>query len=145
MSTLIRRNNVACGPVRSLLFTGNRMQLPEITIMKRIKIVHSGFCWQPVRNIGLTLGAALRRVVALREGGPTTNWCRTALSFGRYVASLHKEQGWRGVVIRLKANATLLQQVAGGHKLDNPRLLGCAISRSRNGIPRVFQYYTGNG
>jgi len=107
--------------------------------MKRnIKVIHTSFCWQPVRNIGLTLGAALRRVVALREGGPTTNWCQTALSFGRYVASLHKEQGWRGVVIRLKANATLLQQVAGGHKLDNPRLLGCAISRSRNGIPRVI-------
>jgi len=114
------------------------MQLLEIVNMKKFNITHSGFCWQPTRNIGLTLGAALRRVVALREGGPTTNWCQTALMFGRYVASLHKEQGWRGVVIRLKANSTLLQQVAGGHKLDNPRLLGCAISRSRQGIPRVI-------
>lgn len=114
------------------------MQILEIVNMKKFNITHSGFCWQPTRNIGLTLGAALRKVVALREGGPTSNWCQTALMFGRYVASLHKEQGWRGVVVRLKANATLLQQVAGGHKLDNPRLLGCAISRSRQGIPRVI-------
>lgn len=54
------------------------------------------------------------------------------------MAALHKAQGWRGVVIRLKACSTLLQQVAGGHLLDNPRLLGVAISRSRNGIPRVI-------
>lgn len=107
-------------------------------IMRKSYRKQSGFCWQPTRNIGFTLGAALRRVVSLREGGPTTNWCRTALYFGRYVGALQRSQGWRGVVIRLKAMATLLQQCAGGHMLEDPRQLGCAISRSRNGIPRVI-------
>lgn len=58
--------------------------------------------------------------------------------FGRFVGALQKSQGWRGVVIHLKGCHVLLQQCVGGHILDNPRQLGTAISRSRNGLPRVI-------
>lgn len=111
-----------------------------ITSMKNRKNERLAFSWQPSRNIGLTLGSALRKVVALREGGLTQGWVRSALLTGRFVASLQRSQGWRGVVLYLKGCHVLLQQVVGGHKLDNPRLLGCAIARSRTGIPKVIPY-----
>lgn len=106
--------------------------------MKHRLSTYTTFSWQPIRNIGFTLGAALRRVVFLRDGGPTSNWIRTAMYFGRFVGALQRSQGWRGVVIHLKGCHVLLQQCVGGHILDNPRQLGTAISRSRTGLPRVI-------
>lgn len=107
----------------------------------RMKITWSDFNWQPNRNIGETLSGALKRVLALRDGGLTRHWCITALHYGRFVAHLVKYQGWRGTVIYLKACHVLLQQVAGGQRLEDTRQLGCAVARTRSGLPLVIPAY----
>lgn len=94
--------------------------------------------WQPVRNIGLTLGTALRRVVWLRDGGPTRNWISTVLYFGRFVGALQRRQGWRGVVAYLKACHVLLTQAIARNPIKDPRQLGAAVKRSRQGLPLVI-------
>lgn len=94
--------------------------------------------WQPNRNIGLTLGAALRRVVWLRDGGPTRNWIQTTLYFGRFVGALQRRQGWKGVVAYLKACHVLLTQAIARNPIKDPRQLGAAVKRSRQGLPLVI-------
>nr|WVH16997.1 RNA-dependent RNA polymerase [Rhizophagus clarus mitovirus 5] len=101
-------------------------------------ILREAFSWQPNGNIGVTLGSMFRKVIGLREGGPTQGWIQSGFHFGRYVSALQRSQGWRGVVVHLKGCHVLLQQAVGGQILDNPRRLGCAISRSRQGLPRVI-------
>lgn len=112
----------------------------DSSMKHRNAIQRPAFSWQPIRNVGFTLGASLRKVIALREGGLTQGWIRAAFHYGRYVESLQRSQGWRGAVIHLKGCHVLLQQIVGGQKLDNPRRLGCAIGRSRTGIPLVIPF-----
>lgn len=134
----------ACGPTcseKSLRKLETEDQIEYKTQSMKRYSLQSKMTWQTIRNNGTTLGQALRRVLALREGGLTRHWCLTAISFGRFVAALQKNGGWRGVVVYLKGCHVLLQQVVGGQKLDNPRRLGCAISRSRQGLPRIIPNY----
>lgn len=100
--------------------------------------LRQAFSWQPDRKIGINLAGKLIKVILLREGGPTKGWIQSAFHFGRYVETLQRSQGWRGVVVNLKGCHVLLQQVVGGQVLDNPRRLGCAIGRSRQGLPLVI-------
>jgi hypothetical protein len=106
--------------------------------IQKSRNLYSSINWQPSRKIGLTLGSLLRRVVWLRDGGPTKNWIQTALYFGRYVDALQRSQGWRGVVIHLKVCHVLLMQAVARNPCKDPRQLGCAISRSRSGLPLVI-------
>jgi len=96
------------------------------------------FDWQRIGNSARLLTGALRRVLVLREGGLTRHWVLTIYHYGAFIVRLRKSSGSRGVVIYLKGCHVLLNQVAGGQRLDNPRRLGCAISRTRSGLPRVI-------
>lgn len=106
--------------------------------MMKQRIVYSAIKWQPVRNIGLTLGSALRRVVYLRDGGITANWTRTALYVGRFVATLQRRQGWRGVVLYFKACHILLLQSVARNPIKDPAPLGQRVKRARSGIPLII-------
>jgi hypothetical protein len=111
--------------------------------MKRRKFEsnESVFDWQRAGNRPSLLANCLRRLIALREGGLTRHWVLTAYHFGAYIARQRKTVGVKGVVIYLKGCYVLLQQVVGNQVLDNPRRLGCAISRSRSGLPRLIPVY----
>jgi len=103
-----------------------------------MKNLISSISWQPNRNIGLTLGAALRRVVWLRDGGPTRNWVSTVLYFGRFVGAIQSKNGWKGVVAYLKACHVLLSQVLARNPIKDSLLLGARVKRSRQGLPLVI-------
>jgi hypothetical protein len=60
------------------------------------------------------------------------------MAYGKFVVALQRQNGWAYVVIYLKACCVLLQQAAGGFKIDNTRDLKCAVSRTGSGIPRVI-------
>lgn len=106
--------------------------------MKRTFI--SSINWQPVRNIGLTLGSTFRRLVWLRDGGPTRNWVSTVLYFGRFVGTIQRKNGWTGVVTYLKACHVLLSQVLARNPIRDSGLLGVRVKRSRQGLPLVIPY-----
>lgn len=111
--------------------------------MKTRKVQHtkSVFDWQGCGNTPKRLQGALKRLLVLREGGLTRHWILTIYHYGRFVQHLIKRSGSRGCVIYLKACHVLLQQVAGGQLLDDTRRLGCAVSRSHSGLPRVIPIY----
>lgn len=99
----------------------------------------AAFTWQTTVKGGRALGAALIRVLHLRDGGITARWYKATISFGRYVVHLQRSGGWAYVVLYLKACCVLLQQSAGGQRISSAQLLGCAVSRTRgSGIPRII-------
>jgi hypothetical protein len=119
--------------------------LHQITIMKLRNIIPissvvpgAHFVWQTTVKGGRALGAALAKVLHFRGGGMTSRWYNAIMSFAKYVVKLQRRNGWTYVVIYLKACAVLLQQAAGGLKIENTRDLKCAVSRSRSGIPRII-------
>lgn len=108
-----------------------------IPIAKAIK--GATFSWQTTVKGGRALGAALTRVLHLRDGGITARWYTATINFGRYVVRLQRSGGWVYVVKYLKACSVLLQQASGGQRIDAAQALGCAVARTRgSGIPRVI-------
>lgn len=99
----------------------------------------AAFDWQTTVKGGRALGAALARVLHLRDGGITARWYTATMSFAKFVVRLQRSGGWLYVVKYLKACAVLLQQSAGGQRTHNTQALGCAVARTRGlGIPRVI-------
>lgn len=97
------------------------------------------FTWQTTVKGGRALGAALTRVLHLRDGGITARWYTATIEFGRYVVRLQRSGGWVYVVKYLKACSVLLQQAAGGQRINATQELGAAVSRTLGtGIPRVI-------
>jgi len=96
------------------------------------------FVWQTTVKGGRALGAGLAKVLHFREGGATSRWYNAIMAYAKFVVTLQRQNGWAYVVIYLKACCVLLQQAAGGFKIDNTRDLKCAVSRTRSGIPRVI-------
>jgi len=96
------------------------------------------FVWQTTVKGGRALGAALAKVLHFRDGGVTSRWYNAIMAYGKFVVALQRQNGWAYVVIYLKACCVLLQQAAGGFKIDNTRDLKCAVSRTGSGIPRVI-------
>jgi len=99
----------------------------------------AAFTWQTTVKGGRALGAALTRVLHLRDGGITSRWYTATMEFGRYVVRLQRSSGWVYVVKYLKACSVLLQQAAGGQRIDSAQALGTAVRRTKgSGIPRVI-------
>jgi len=97
------------------------------------------FTWQTTVKGGRALGAALTRVLHLRDGGITARWYTATIEFGRYVVHLQRSGGWAYVVKYLKACTVLLQQASGGQRIAATQELGAAVSRTQGtGIPRVI-------
>jgi hypothetical protein len=97
------------------------------------------FTWQTTVKSGRALGAALTRVLHLRDGGITSRWYTATMQFGRYVVRLQRSGGWTYVVKYLKACSVLLQQSAGGQRIDAAQALGAAVARTQgSGIPRII-------
>lgn len=108
-----------------------------IPIAKAVK--GAAFTWQTTVKGGRALGAALTRVLHLRDGGITARWYTATIQFGRYVVRLQRSGGWLYVVKYLKACSVLLQQSASGQRINATQALGVAVARTRgSGIPRVI-------
>jgi hypothetical protein len=99
----------------------------------------AAFSWQTTVKGGRALGAALTRVLHLRDGGITTRWYTATIEFGRYVVRMQRSCGWAYVVKYLKACSVLLQQASGGQRIRATQALGVAVRRTKgSGIPRVI-------
>lgn len=96
------------------------------------------FQWQTTLKGGRALGAALARVLHLRVGGMTRRWYTATMEFAKFVVRLQRRSGWAYVVVYLKACTVLLQQAANGQRIENTRALGCAVSRTSRGLPRII-------
>lgn len=114
------------------------MKLRNIAPISRV-VPGAAFTWQTTVKRGRALGAALTRVLHLRDGGITARWYSATMSFGRFVVRLQRQGGWVYVVKYLKACSVLLQQASGGQRIDATQALGAAVSRTHgSGIPRVI-------
>jgi len=113
------------------------MKLRNIIPVSKV-VTGAHFQWQTTLKGGRALGAALARVLHLRVGGMTRRWCTAIFQYTKFVIRLQRVSGWAYVVIYLKACTVLLQQSAGGQRISNTRELGCAVSRTAGGIPRVI-------
>ena len=115
------------------------MKLRNYNISMMKIVAGAAFTWQTTVKGGRALGAALTRVLHLRDGGITARWYKATISFGRYVVHLQRSGGWVYVVLYLKACTVLLQQSAGGQRTPSTQLLGCAVARTQgSGIPRII-------
>lgn len=104
-----------------------------------MKVLGAAFKWQTTVKGGRALGAALSKVLHLRDGGITSRWYTATMSYGKFVVRLQRSGGWAYVVKYLKACSVLTQQAAGGQRIEATQALGCAVSRTRGlGIPRVI-------
>lgn len=63
---------------------------------------------------------------------------RAILCFIHSCKGVHRAQGMKGLVIWLKANTVILQQALGGFVLKNMTPLGCRVSRTQSGLPRLI-------
>lgn len=106
-------------------------------LQKRI-VNGAGYTWQTTVKGGRALGASLLGILALRDGGLTRGWVQAVFRFAKLVVSLQDQGGWRFVVIYLKACLVLLQQAASGQKTHSAQALGCAVARTKAGLPRVI-------
>lgn len=114
------------------------MKLRNISPISRV-VSGAAFTWQTTVKGGRALGAALARVLHLRDGGVTARWYTATINFGRYVVRLQRQGGWLYVVKWLKTASVLLQQAAGGQRIHATQALGAAVARTRgSGIPRVI-------
>lgn len=83
------------------------------------------------------VGQALR-AIPLVFGHLTTGYVRAVWRFAIVAVGLYRTSGYRGAAIYLKTCYVLLQHIAGGHIDASPWALGCNVSRTRRGIPRVI-------
>lgn len=70
--------------------------------------------------------------------GTTRTWIRTYKAFAKAIYKLYKGGGLKYVVLYLKACSTLLQQAVGGQRLLATQSLGCAVTRTKSGLPRII-------
>lgn len=109
----------------------------EGSLLRNVK--GAAFMWQTTVKGGRALGAALARVLHLRDGGLTSRWYSATMQYAKFVVRLQRSGGWVYVVKYLKACSVLTQQASGGQRIDATQALGCAVSRTRGlGIPRVI-------
>lgn len=70
--------------------------------------------------------------------GTSRVWILSYKAFAFKMHKLYKRGGLKYVVIYLKACSVLLQQSVGGQRLLATQSLGCAVSRTKSGLPRII-------
>ena len=113
------------------------MKLRNIVPVSKI-VTGAHFQWQTTLKGGRALGSALSKVLFLRVGGMTRRWCTATFQFAKFVVRIQRVSGWTYVVKYLKACSVLLQQSANGQRITAAQELGCAVSRTAGGIPRLI-------
>lgn len=80
----------------------------------------------------------LLRIIPLVYGNLSPSTIKVTWGFSRNVVKLYRAQGSKGLAKYLKASYVLLQQSAGGFIIPAPWDLGCNVSRTRKGVPRIL-------
>lgn len=94
--------------------------------------------WQSGVKSGKRLVGLLVRAAPLTVGSNSLGWVKACFVFSRFVISMRKSQGDRGLAIYLKTcNVTMLQYL-GQERRTQPRLVGAAVAQTNSGLPRVI-------
>jgi hypothetical protein len=80
----------------------------------------------------------LLRVTTILRGGNTRAVARSAVYFVRVLRKIYLSEGYPGLVIKTKAWYVLTMQSTGGMRIPAAQQLGCAVARTRSGLPRVI-------
>lgn len=122
---------------------GNRKSGQPINSMQNItslyqRIVKRSMDWSlGVKTRAKLAGMALR-AIPLIFGHLTAAYVKVVWVFATRVSRLYKKTGYKGVAIYLKTCYLLLQHFVGGQIDPSPWSLGCNVSRTRRGLPRII-------
>jgi len=103
-------------------------------IQKMLKTLNGMFCVKAGRG-WLTWLAKAGIVV---RGSNTSAMIRLAVVYMRTLQRVYRHEGISGVVIKTKAWYVLTMQAVGGMRIPSAQQLGCAVSRTSYGLPRVI-------
>lgn len=93
--------------------------------------------WRLVKQ-SRALSALFLRVAPLAVVRLVPYWVKAIIKLSGHLISLSKRQGGPGLVKHLKVLSVITQQAAGGHKVQDLTSLGCRVSRTACGLPRVI-------
>jgi hypothetical protein len=80
----------------------------------------------------------IKYIVYIIRGSVTASQMRSITVVIKKLALIRKSQGNRGLVIFTKALTVILMQSVAKHKIVSTRPLGCAVSRTTVGLPRII-------
>lgn len=103
-----------------------------------LQVMSASVIWHSAVKSAKRLVGLLVRASPLIVGSSSVSWVKAAFAFSTFVRKTIVHQGHRGLAIHLKtANVMLMRSVA-GKGLDNSRLIGGAVARTRKGLPRLI-------
>lgn len=79
-----------------------------------------------------------KRILYPLNGSLTVNRVRLIKQFHINLSNLYRTQGPKGTVLFLKVLTVLLQQVPNGYIVPDTSGIGCRISRTKQGLPRIL-------
>jgi len=102
------------------------------------RLVPQNLSWSFCVKAEAKLAGLLLRAVPLIFGQLSASLVKVVWGYSKNVRRIYRGSGPQGLAKYLKTCHVLLQQVAGGQKLGNPWEIGCNVSRTRRGLPRIM-------
>lgn len=96
------------------------------------------FNWQTAVKSHRVLRGLLIRALHLAVGRLSPMWVTCICSISRNLLRISKSQGLTGLVKYCKVLSILTQQAAGGYRVNDTTSLGCRVSRTSAGLPRII-------
>ena len=96
------------------------------------------FNWQNAVKSVRVLRSMYLRVLFLAVGRLSPMWVTCIYTISRNLLRLAKSQGLTGLVKYCKVLSILTQQAAGGYLVKDTTSLGCRVSRTSSGLPRII-------
>lgn len=96
------------------------------------------FDWLTALKSRRVLGRMLLRVLPLAVGSYTPMWATSILTITRKFWFLYKNQGPKGLVKYTKVCSIILQQAAGGQRIEDLSSIGPRVARTASGLPRII-------
>lgn len=107
-----------------------------MNVFSNSKVRSAQGIWQSAVKRRSLLVGRLIRAIPLIVGSSSTGWLKAVHCFVKFALEIRKHQGDRGLAIHLKASSLIFMRALAGHRLENPRLAGAAVSLSSSGYPR---------
>lgn len=124
-------NNLKIARLRERILFRNRVSSGDLFTIRKINATFG----VKARGLLLRLFTRMIPLVGLRI---TVARVRTILAFIANCKAIYRQQGMKGLVLWLKSNTVVLQQILGGFRLKDLTPLKARISRNRAGFPRAI-------
>jgi hypothetical protein len=131
MNITAMMNNKNIEMMRERVLYRNRISSGDLFTIKKINATFS----VKARGLLLRLFTRMIPVIGLKI---TVARVRTILAFIARCKGIYRRQGMKGLVLWLKSNTVVLQQILGGFRLKDLTPLKARVSRTRSGIPRAI-------